>query len=831
MNASNAAAELRELECPLTLHSVRPKVVCRSGMLLAVLLILVLPTLAIAQTDFARPAESDNFLADTRQSQTTSTGGSADFLVDTRAIEPERIIVDSGWSMFEINTLSGAPSPLTVTGRIWSSTGASLSGVSIEIKIYGQAWWRGVSGPDGSFYPPEMKAQNYVVTAQKTGFVTLAKNVAGSAGGVSSLSLVMIPLTTAPSTETVNRDATTGEKFDPGGQVQTSQIGQPEKQLLIYGSGAWHVVGDPDSPVVNTNAMTVVLSHGWTKSPWDWPLTMALLVSQNNTLAGQLNILAWNWQTEASTFLPWPDRATKQGEALGYALRRRLGFDYSQRIHFIGHSMGTLVNRFACDKVHQRGTMDGGEIGWDPAQTKPQMTLLDEAELTSVLGTRIFTSATIGGAVAGWYGALYEAAKTTYQDWKSPVPTTPTSLVDNYISMVGIQRYNAVNVCLTAPAVGSMNPIDAHAYAHQWYRNSAQSPFSPVLGFTQSFERGGTLPPSAYGLSTGSVWYENLDTPSPLDLFLHPDPTSLEANLTILGAYFDNYAIRPAATIGKLGLDGEIAVVNTGLSVTNAVLKGYDASINWVGDIGGTGIITGKQVYATTVEKLGEGWDAASDKAVDVINNLNPTRIIDRVSRSIFQIHLGGGGSSGGFRAASSASTPSVTEPSAWFSLEIPADAATMQFDFTVTGPPVDDCIAAAVAGQNVFDLPARFAPQGQVQSTDMIDVSAFAGQTVEFYFGLVGGTSTTCELVIDGLRFITIPMPKLILEDHGAKVSLHWPAAASGWVLEASESLVGDSWQEVLAGPGSFTAFGGVNRLEEPKPATTQFYRLRRVN
>lgn len=83
---------------------------------------------------------------------------------------------------------------------------------------------------------------------------------------------------------------------------------------------------------------------------------------------------------------------------------------------------------------------------------------------------------------------------------------------------------------------------------------------------------------------------------------------------------------------------------------------------------------------------------------------------------------------------------------------------------------------------------------------------------------------------MVDGLRFVTIPPPPLVLENHETTVSLHWPTAASGWMLEASDSLSAGSWQEVLPNPGALTVADGVTRLEEAKSAARQFYRLRRV-
>src|ERR1035441_11018286 len=68
-------------------------------------------------------------------------------------------------------------------------------------------------------------------------------------------------------------------------------------------------------------------------------------------------------------------RTQGQGVFLGKNLITALGSNYSQRIHFIGHSLGTLVNAAAANYVHTNG------FSW----SNTQMTLCDEAEVAWVL--------------------------------------------------------------------------------------------------------------------------------------------------------------------------------------------------------------------------------------------------------------------------------------------------------------------------------------------------------------------------------------------------------------------------------------------------------------
>ena len=150
-----------------------------------------------------------------------------------------------------------------------------------------------------------------------------------------------------------------------------------------------------------------------------------------------------------------------------------------------------------------------------------------------------------------------------------------------------------------------------------------------------------------------------------------------------------------------------------------------------------------------------------------------------------------------------------------------------MAFDFAVTGDPVEDKIACAINDQNVFNLPAKFAPDGVPSSTDLIDVSRFAGQNIELFFGLAGGTSTNCEAAIDGIRFITMPNPKVGVVLSGPNIAVKWPAAAAGWTLESSETLEPGSWQPVPTTAAQVDQ--GVATIEQPTNTPKRFYRLRR--
>jgi uncharacterized repeat protein (TIGR03803 family) len=118
---------------------------------------------------------------------------------------------------------------------------------------------------------------------------------------------------------------------------------------------------------------TIVLTHGWKDSSTIWPLEMANNIKLELG-ASTPNIVAWDWTAEANDALTSAANKTLgQGYALGTNLVAALGANHSMRIHFIGHSLGTMVNAKAANIVHRLG------FSW----TNTQMTLFDEASVAS----------------------------------------------------------------------------------------------------------------------------------------------------------------------------------------------------------------------------------------------------------------------------------------------------------------------------------------------------------------------------------------------------------------------------------------------------------------
>ena len=175
------------------------------------------------------------------------------------------------------------------------------------------------------------------------------------------------------------------------------------------------------------------------------------------------------------------------------------------------------------------------------------------------------------------------------------------------------------------------------------------------------------------------------------------------------------------------------------------------------------------------------------------------------------------GGSSGG------SNSPACI----WIPVQIPTNAAIFAFDFTFNGEPVNDLLSASIGGTNVFALEARFMPTNTALNSGPIDVSQWAGQTVELFFGLVGGTSTNASVALNGMRFYNVVAPFLTAQVSGNNTVIQWPLSANGYVLETTADLTAtNSWITVTNVP---TIVDLQNTVTNPISGGKKFYRLRK--
>ncbi|MCX6929087.1 MAG: peptidoglycan DD-metalloendopeptidase family protein, partial [Verrucomicrobia bacterium] len=241
----------------------------------------------------------------------------------------------------------------------------------------------------------------------------------------------------------------------------------------------------------DSSKMAVVLTHGWNSNPDQWAKGMAaLMVSRMG--AASPNIFAWDWTDAArsgSCDPGTPESLTgDEGMVLGQALLAKLGPDYTQPVHFIGHSLGTLVNAAAADYLHTTSAKGAG--AYSPSKT--HVTLFDEAEIAKDVHCTQF-AIKIAQLLAKLGNPLAPKTPSAY-----PLPKQ-FAWADNYVSAFGVFHENAANVLLTnglptsAPDVGAL--VDAinefHGYPCRWYANSISDPLgsSALMGFRWSFEQ------------------------------------------------------------------------------------------------------------------------------------------------------------------------------------------------------------------------------------------------------------------------------------------------------------------------------------------------------
>jgi pimeloyl-ACP methyl ester carboxylesterase len=552
--------------------------------------------------------------------------------------------------------------------------------------------------------------------------------------------------------------------------VEPVLIPVTDTQLGVF-SGSGFATGGAIDPA----KMTVVFTHGWNSNPEGWAEAMA-----SNMVAGGVsnaNLLAWDWHQAADTgpFLSRAFSATpRQGHKLGQALATTLGSGYGKPIHFIGHSLGTLVNAAAANYLH--------EHAFDSAKT--HVTLLDDAELANVENIIVVFGSTVVPALEPLLGQ----SQIPTVGWASPLPHR-RGWVDNYVSLVGGRHPEAVNVFLNQgiDRASRDNLIkfleDAHGYGCAWYGATANQPSISILGNRYSFERLGinTSPAQACPYPLDSLFVQD-NYPSG-EYSLH-QPTALE---------FDVLMRRQSAAL---------------------VGYGFLAGIDSLDDIGQT---------------IGDAYlDVIVSSAAVVSDASTVASKIFYSLRAVLNSASGGQSQLASRRGLSPHGPDSGSEPPGiWLPVAVPTNAIVLSFDFTFTGNAGNDVLTTAIGGTNVFALEAQFIPQNQKLNSGAIPVVRWAGQNVELFLGLVGGSSSNATVTIDALRFYQLVPPNLSISISGNAAVISWPVSGQGYVLEYANTLTGtNSWNAVTNTP---VASGLWNVVTNPIAGERAFYRLRK--
>jgi pimeloyl-ACP methyl ester carboxylesterase len=697
------------------------------------------------------------FAVDTRYGFSLGSRTSGFFTVDTR---------HSGYSgegvsgLFTVDTTGAVVGTGVIAGQVADTNGVGLSGATVSASINSVLRAQAATDDAGSYTLSALPAGAYDLWVQQAGYRSGVSYGVPVANGQTAWQPFVLPAMPPPPVV-----VPTNRAPEPPATLATSQ-------LKRFDGTTWVTVTNASD--IDRGKTTVVLTHGWNSSSEAWPSNMArMMVSGGITNA---NLLAWDWRTNAGTgprLLLASSRTPGEGRLLAQTLTNLLGFSYQQGIHFVGHSLGTLVNATAADRLHAH---TGGAFDWQ----RTQMTLLDNAELVNAAGQLLL----FGPEVAG-FESLLAMADVKPLGWVSPLPEQ-RAWADNYISLVGMYHLSVVNAWLPKGLAYSAqtNPLDwlsdAHGYACGWYADTTGDPnLSPQLGNRYSFER----------LGIGAQF-----------------PAS---SPYVPGALFVQVAANDYTLVPVQDVPGYMAQQALEFAKSE-LLEG----LSWAEGVG---------------QKVGNAWVDVCESAVSVVQQAEEAtwRVVSHPISSFRAVLQSSGGLLPKGPRWPQGENDYTNSPSAvWLPVQVPTNAALFSFDFTFTGDAGQDILSASLNGTNVFALEAQDMPAGQVLDSGPIDVSPFAGQTVELFFGLLGGTSTKATLSVEAMRFYQIAPPMLAAEKADRNIILSWSAMVTGYALESTTSLTSPDWAPVTNAP----ALSGLRQyVTNSVVGQGQFYRLRR--
>jgi hypothetical protein len=729
----------------------------------------------------------------------------------------------------------GSQISASVSGTIRDNSGQLLVDAKIVASHVGNVIGS-VLTSDGSFHFDNLEAGAYSFTASKTGY----ENQTQLASVWDSIDLQFRLAKEQPLPTTEKANTLLSAPILPGSEGSS---------LKVFYNGDWQDL-TPASDArksIKPQLPSIVLTHGWifpgvTAGIEGWPRTYAQrILNVLNNSGHPVNLLGWEWSKAATGPLPPEQKTIRQGYDLGQALYVALGPTYTERIHFLGHSLGALANAFAANFLHGDQVARDGSIlpsvaspTWNYQNT--DLTFFDEAEVArfvspdlllqdlkrDVIGTTLGGGTPTAALEAGITVAL-DHASTAIQTRKSPLPVS-YEWADNYLSMVGF-NYNTpkvVTICLrksldiTLPSFPSdtisflaggladLNPvslvlgmIEAHSYSWDWYGQTltVRNLVAPLhLGFYGSSEYGlvnpFSFPDSALG---GTYWEQDHSSPSQLALVRTDPPPPLRLDCNCLGSILKEPGIKRAE------------FVRAGFADTSDVLG---------------------EAYAEAYQSTGELW-VNSFNYIETKASQGYTKVVHLGNTVLVRLHLKSPPQAPQPRQpALSASAFQVAGTSAIIlPLAIPSRALFIQFDYTVSGDIKDDFLFFGINDESPITFDGKFIPTNSVRTSQPFEVLTLAGKTNRFTFGLSGGTSTDCTVTIQAIRFI-LDDPTLTIRQENGQPVLSWPADAANWELETADQLPSGEWIP----PSAIPTLVDNNYIYRPNSSVrTRFYRLRR--
>ena len=693
---------------------------------------------------------------------------------------------------WQIGNSSG---PIDIHGRVTDASGTPLSNATVAAMIYLSPVVQANTDVNGNYQLRPLDTGVYDLSAWDATHQTSMRSLTLNANTtVQNFQLRLMP--SAPITVQTNRQPTV---------FVLPVIGALGETLKIFNGSVFTNISPNNVP--SPNLMTIVLTHGWVPEVLGgelangidgWPNDMAIVLRANGITTNIANIMAWDWRYAAEGALPPEENTPAEGVLLGQSLQTELGTNYSQPIHFMGHSLGTIVNAAAANYLH------GDKTAQQPVSPTPwnwqntHMTLFDQAEISRIASVQVlFDGLTVN--TADPLDVLKYAAQIL-QGWKPSMPVRST-WADNYISLVGFYLPNTFNIALEkAEGYAGLEFWQAHSYPMVWYSASIANPTDTPLGLQQSCEydqKAGlpmtTFPSDFYQL--GDAYHQTPGNSDPLAL----EPLPLQNISQLVVPLFGNGA--DAVVQGVMGTAQVIGNVTATIqsaaqNAAQLVSQGFDY-------VGGVATQGGQTVV-----------DFLSSAVLHVTLTTAPPTTSGPQVRSNLPQPLESDGNS-------TSNTPAMV----WLPLLIPTNATVMAFDFTVSGDPVDDSLVCGIGTNNLFSLQAKYIPTNTVSASRLIDISQWSGTTNELFFGFLGGTSTNATLQIDNIRFFSLQSPRLTVTQTGNGILFAWPNTAGGYSVQTTTNLATPDWETITNPP---VISGDSYILTNYWSDQTRFFRLR---
>ena len=668
-------------------------------------------------------------------------------------------------------------------GRVTGPSGTALPGASVSAAFGSIPLAQTTTDMNGN-YSLSLGAGLYALTVSVSGHAKSSRVLTLSAG-TAAQNFQLAALPAAPGLQDVSRSPTVN--------YAAGQMGE----LKVFDGANFVSLNDGNAP--HLDRMTIVMTHGFASNPEAWAKGMAVQMQTKGVTLDVANILCWDWHEAAIgplSQLPVAYSSTgEQGIGLGRELQTHLGVGYFKELHFLGHSLGTLVNATAVNYLRgdKLGHEEVSQIHWI---SKPiHVTLFDHAEAANLLNQNMLYDGISVNLVEAW-DRLESGADYTW-DLKRSMPVSPT-WADNFVSLVGSGHPNAVNVLLQKASL-LFGPVNPHSYSWWWYGNSVANPTDALnpLGFQRSYEYVratglpiSTFPPASTEFPQGS-WYQQVASSS--------DVLALERQQT-LG--------QRIGTLANNVVHGTIGAVQTVGNVAVEIRDGAQAAGQWI--VGGFDYVGNRALQGK--QSLVNLFDSAVLRLqLQTTSPSSPSSTALRGGPQPQDADAGGGVSN--------------SPPMAWLPIRFPANATAMAFDFTVEGNPMDDVLVCGIGTNNLFSVQAKYVPTNTFSASRLIDVSAWAGTTNELFFGFLGGTSTNAALQIENIRFYSLEQPRLEITRAGNALLLSWPTTAAGYSVESTVELSGPNWQPMINAP---VVVDDRYVLTNSAPAISRFFRLR---